>query len=47
MFHRKHSETEARQFLGTVDSANEIITWLWTYGEKDRRVHSTNPELVL
>ena len=47
MFHRKHSETEARQFLGTVESANEILAWIGAYGGQARRVHSTNPELGL
>lgn len=40
-------EIEARQFDGTVESANHALGWIGSNGGDAKRAHATRPELGL
>ncbi|MFD9465319.1 hypothetical protein [Streptomyces sp. NPDC060027] len=46
-YRKKPVEIEARQFDGTVGSANRILGWIGSTGGDAKRVHATRPELGL
>lgn len=43
-FRKRPVEIEARQLLGSVESANRILGWVGSDGGDARRVHATKPE---
>ena len=46
-YRQKPVEIEARQFDGTVESANRILGWIGSNGGDAKRTHATRPELGL
>ena len=46
-YRKKPVVVEARQFDGTVESANRILGWIGSNGDDAKRAHTIRPELGL